>query len=87
MKDNEILVESNDLMDYVLKIFTQFKKENRDEVVIKSRGRRVNKMISIVKLIVDRFLNNVKVSDIRSVPENEGNKKNVIVKIFLVDES
>ncbi|MEM2128017.1 MAG: RNA-binding protein, partial [Candidatus Bathyarchaeia archaeon] len=50
-------------MSYVVACMTLF--TNSNEVVVKARGRAISKAVDVVEIIRNRFMPDVKVSDIK----------------------
>lgn len=61
--DNVVFVGSKPTMNYVLAVITQFH-NNFDQVQIKARGRAISKAVDIVEIVKNKFMNNVKESNI-----------------------
>ncbi len=86
-KNNVVYVGKKNVMSYVLAVVTLFNKGERD-VQIMSRGRSISKAVDIAEITRNRFLPEVKVSDIKIGTEEmttkEGTKTNVsIIEITL----
>lgn len=79
-ENNAIYVGKKNVMSYVLAVVTLFNKGEK-EVVIMARGRSISKAVDIAEITRNRFLPEVKVSDIKIGTEEmttkEGNKTNV----------
>jgi DNA-binding protein len=79
-ENNTIYVGKKNVMSYVLAVVTLFNKGEND-VRIMSRGRSISKAVDIAEITRNRFLPEVKVSDIKIGTEEmttkEGNKTNV----------
>ncbi len=79
-ENNTIFVGKKNVMSYVLAVVTLFNKGEK-EVIIMSRGRSISKSVDIAEITKNRFLPEVKVSDIKIGTEEmttkEGNKTNV----------
>jgi DNA-binding protein len=62
-RSNTVFIGKKPVMSYVLACMTLF--TNSDEVVIKARGRAISKAVDTVEIIRNRFMPDVKVSDIK----------------------
>ncbi len=62
-RSNTVFIGKKPVMSYVLACMTLFTGSN--EVVIKARGRAISKAVDIVEIIRNRFMPDVKVSDIK----------------------
>lgn len=86
-KNNAVYVGKKNVMSYVLAVVTIFNK-GENEVQIMSRGRSISKAVDIAEITRNRFLPEVRVSDIKIGTEEmttkEGAKTNVsIIEITL----
>ncbi|MFQ5800469.1 MAG: DNA-binding protein Alba [Candidatus Hydrothermarchaeales archaeon] len=79
-ENNAIYVGKKNVMSYVLAVVTLINKGEK-EVVIMSRGRSISKAVDIAEITRNRFMPEVKVSDIKigteEMTSKEGNKTNV----------
>jgi DNA-binding protein len=62
-RTNSILVGKKPVMNYVLAALTLFQTE--PEVCIKARGRAISRAVDVVEIVRRRFLQDVKVKDIK----------------------
>jgi len=67
-------------MSYVLAVVTQFH-EGNDTVQVKARGRAISRAVDVSEIVRNRFLDGVKVKDIKtgteSIQGEKGDKINV----------
>ncbi|MEM5801808.1 MAG: DNA-binding protein Alba [Candidatus Aenigmatarchaeota archaeon] len=63
-QDNVILIGRKSPMSYVLAVITQFT-NGASEVLIKARGRAISRAVDVAEIVRRRFLQDVKVSDIK----------------------
>ena len=73
--ENIIYVGSKPAMNYVLAVVTQFKSSGIDEVVIKARGRAINRALDAVEIVRNRFETDAKVKEIKIGTEVITNEK------------
>lgn len=64
---NVIYVGKKPPMSYVLATVAQFTKA--DEVVIKARGRSISTAVDVAQIVVNRFLPNASVKDVKILTE------------------
>jgi len=68
-------------MSYVLAVITQFNKQDQNEVIIKARGRAISIAVDTAEIVKNRFMKDVKITDItigtESVTNIEGRNSNV----------
>lgn len=62
-RPNTVFIGKKPSMNYVVACMTLFTTSN--EVVIKARGRAISKAVDVVEIIRNRFMPDVKVSDIK----------------------
>lgn len=80
MTGNEIFVGKKPLMSYVLAVVTQFSDGN-SEVVIKARGKTINRAVDIAQIVKNKFAKDVVIGAVKigtdEVEAKEGGKINV----------
>ncbi len=78
--DNVVFVGSKPFMNYVTSVVMLFTTKSMDEIVIKARGKFINKAVDIAEVVKKRFLKdkNIEAKDIRidsnEVESKEGRK-------------
>ncbi len=60
--DNVVLVGKKPVMNYVVAVLTQL--TSNDEVIIKARGKAINKAVDVAEMIRNRFIKDIKVKKI-----------------------
>ncbi len=79
-ENNIVYVGKKNVMSYVLAVVTIFNKGEKDAQIM-SRGRSISKAVDIAEITRNRFLPELKVSDIKIGTEEmttkEGTKTNV----------
>ncbi|CAB3287903.1 DNA/RNA-binding protein Alba [Methanocaldococcus lauensis] len=77
--DNVVLIGKKPVMNYVLAVLTQL--TNNDEVVIKARGKAINKAVDVAEMIRNRFIKDIKIKKIEigtdKVKNPDGREVNV----------
>ena len=61
--DNSVYIGKKPPMNYVLAVVTQFNKGSR-EVIIKARGRAINRAVDVAEIVRHRFVQDAKVKEI-----------------------
>ncbi|MCE4611572.1 MAG: DNA-binding protein Alba [Desulfurococcales archaeon] len=61
----EIRIGRKPVMNYVLAILTTLMEQNTNQVVVKARGRNINKAIDAVEIVRKRFARNVEIKEIK----------------------
>ncbi len=57
----EVRIGKKPVMNYVLAILTTLMEQGVNKVVVKARGRNINKAVDAVEIVRNRFAKNVKV--------------------------
>lgn len=88
--DNVVFIGLKPFMNYVTSVVMQFTTKNKDEVVVKARGKWISRAVDVVEVVKKRFLKdqNIQTKDIKidseEVENREGKKVNVsIIEITL----
>ncbi len=61
----EIRIGRKPVMNYVLAILTTLMEQGTNQVVVKARGRNINKAVDAVEIVRKRFAKNVDIKDIK----------------------
>ncbi len=61
----EVRIGKKPVMNYVLAILTTLMEEGVKNVVVKARGRNINKAVDAVEIVRKRFAKNVDIADIK----------------------
>tara|TARA_Y100000310_G_scaffold161721_1_gene161619 strand:- start:3824 stop:4114 length:291 start_codon:yes stop_codon:yes gene_type:complete len=89
--DNVVFIGVKPFMNYVTSVAMQFTTKGMNEVIVKARGKSINRAVDVVEAVRKRFLkdknldiSNVKI-DSEELENKEGKKINVsIIEITLV---
>ncbi|AIJ06433.1 DNA/RNA-binding protein albA [Methanocaldococcus bathoardescens] len=77
--DNVVLIGKKPVMNYVVAVLTQL--TSNDEVIIKARGKAINKAVDVAEMIRNRFIKDIKVKKIEigtdKVKNPDGREVNV----------
>ena len=74
VKDNVVFIGKKPSMSYVLAVVTQFS-EGQNEINIKARGRAISKAVDVAEIVKNKFVQDVKVGDIKIGTEEIENEK------------
>jgi len=87
--DNVVYIGSKPFMNYVTSVVVQFTTQNRSEVVVKARGKFINKAVDISEVVRRRFLKDKKISikDIQIDSEEFENKEGKKVNVSTIEIS
>ncbi|HDY74428.1 MAG TPA: DNA-binding protein Alba [Euryarchaeota archaeon] len=83
-KNNAVYVGKKNVMSYVLAVVTIFNK-GEGKVQIMSRGRSISKAVDIAEITRNRFLPEVKVSDIKIGTEEMTTKEGTKTKVSTIE--
>jgi len=77
--DNVVLIGKKPVMNYVVAVLTQL--TSNDEVIIKARGKAINKAVDVAEMIRNRFIKDIKIKKIEigtdKVKNPDGREVNV----------
>ncbi|MEM3372997.1 MAG: DNA-binding protein Alba [Candidatus Aenigmatarchaeota archaeon] len=83
---NVIFIGKKATMSYVLAVMTQFNKGSK-QVTLKARGKTISKAVDVAQIAINRFLNEVRIQDIKISTEEltaEDGKKSRISAMEIV---
>ncbi|MFH1585455.1 MAG: DNA-binding protein Alba [archaeon] len=85
--DNIVFIGTKPFMNYVTSVVMQFNIKQRDEVVIKARGKFINRAVDIAEVVKRRFLQekNIKIKDIKIDSEEFENKEGKKVNVSTIE--
>jgi archaea-specific DNA-binding protein len=85
--DNIVFIGTKPFMNYVTSVFLQFTVQNRNEVVIKARGKFINKAVDVAEVVKRRFLDKqqVEIKDIKVSSEEFDNKQGRKVNVSAIE--
>jgi DNA-binding protein len=90
-QDNIVFIGTKPFMNYVTSIAIQFTTKERSEVIIKARGKSINRAVDVAEVVRKRFLKdkNIDIKEVKidseELENKEGKKINVsIIEITLV---
>ena len=88
--DNVVFIGTKPFMNYVTSVVMQFTTKQRKEVIIKARGKFINRAVDVAEVVRKRFLEDQKIEiknirvDSEEFENREGRKVNVsIIEITL----
>ena len=87
LEENNVYIGNKPVMNYVLAVVTQVN-NGASEIIIKARGRAINKAVDVAEIVRNRFIQDIKIKDIHisteSVENREGKQTNIsTIKIVL----
>lgn len=81
--DNVVFIGTKPFMNYVTSVVMQFTTKNKKEIVVKARGKWINRAVDVAEVVRKRFLKdrNIKLGNIKidseEVENKDGKKVNV----------
>lgn len=86
-EDNVVFVGTKPFMNYVTSVVMQFTAQKRDSVVVKARGKFINRAVDIAEVVKRRFLRdqNVDIKDIKIDSEEFENKDGKRVNVSTIE--
>ena len=82
--ENTVYIGKKGIMSYVLAVVTQFN-SGTPQVSIKARGRAISRAVDVAEIIKNKFINDVKIKDIRIQTEELDNKDGTKSKVSAID--
>jgi len=82
-EDNIVFIGIKPFMNYVTSVVMLFTSKNKDEVIIKARGRWISRAVEVVEIVRKKFLKeqNIQIKNVQidseEVENEEGRKVNV----------
>lgn len=85
--DNTVFIGTKPFMNYVTSVVMQFTTKNQSEVVIKARGKFINRAVDVAEVVKKRFLEerNIEVKDIKIDSEEFENKEGKKVNVSTIE--
>ena len=82
--DNVVFVGKKGVMDYVMAIMAQFSKGTSD-VVVKARGHSISRAVDAVEATRNRYLTDIKVTDIKIGTEEMEGKRGDMINVSWIE--
>lgn len=84
--DHTVFVGNKPFMNYVTGVVMQFTTQGANEVVVKARGKFINRCVDVVEVVKNRFLENqVDVKGIQIDSEEFENKEGKQVRVSTIE--
>jgi len=85
--ENIVFIGSKPFMNYVTSVAIQFTAKNRKEVVIKARGKFINRAVDVAEVARKKFLQdkNITLKDIKIDSEELENKEGKRVNVSIIE--
>lgn len=84
-EDYAIYVGGKPFMNYVTAVVMQFTTQGAKKVVVKSRGKFINKAVDVVEIVRNRFVKDAKIEDIKIGSEEFENKEGKKVRVSTLE--
>jgi archaea-specific DNA-binding protein len=86
MNDNSIFIGNKPFMNYVTGVVMQFTTKNAPEVIVKARGKFINRAVDVAEVASKRFLENTALVDkIKIDSEEFKNKEGKQVRVSIIE--
>ena len=84
---NVVYIGTKPFMNYVTSVVVQFTTKKKDEVIIKARGKFINRAVDVAEVVKKRFLQeqNLVVKDIKIDSEEFENKEGKKVNVSSIE--
>lgn len=86
-QDNVVFIGVKPFMNYVTSVAIQFTTKNMKEVIVKARGRSINRAVDVVEAVRKRFLKdkNLDISNIKIDSEELENKEGKKINVSIIE--
>ena len=84
---NVVFIGIKPFMNYVTSVVMQFTTKNRSEVVIKARGKNINRAVDVVEVIRKKFLKDkeIRIKNITIDSEEMKNKEGRMINVSTIE--
>jgi len=85
--DNTVFIGTKPFMNYVTSVVMQFTSKEKNEVIVKARGKHINKAIDIVEAVRKRFLKdkNIEIKNTKIDSEELENKLGKKTNVSMIE--
>ncbi|MBI2043602.1 DNA-binding protein Alba [Candidatus Pacearchaeota archaeon] len=85
--DNVVFIGSKPFMNYITSVVIQFTSKNRDEVIVKARGKWISRAVDVVERVRKRFLKdkNIQIKHVRIDSDEVENKEGKKINVSLIE--
>lgn len=85
--ENIVYIGTKPFMNYVTSVVMQFTTKKRDSVVIKARGKFINRAVDVAEIVRKKFLKdqNLKIANIKIDSEDFENKEGKKVSVSTIE--
>jgi len=85
--ENVVFIGTKPFMNYVTAVVMQFTTKQREEVIIKARGKFINRAVDVAEVVKKRFLKdqNIKIKDIKIDSEEFENKERRKINVSTIE--
>jgi len=85
--DNSVFIGIKPFMNYVTGVVMQFTSKNKDEVVVKARGKWISRAVDVVEAVRKRFLKdkNIQIKNIKIDSEEVENKEGKKINVSIIE--
>ena len=85
--ENVVFIGNKPFMNYVTSVVIQFTAKNRDEVIVKARGKWISRAVDVVERVRKRFLKdkNIQIKHVRIDSDELENKEGKKINVSLIE--
>lgn len=85
--ENVVFIGIKPFMNYVTSVVMQFTTKNRNEVVVKARGKHINRAVDVVEVIRKKFLKDkeIRIKNITIDSEELQNKEGRMINVSTIE--
>jgi len=83
--ENTVFVGKKGTMAYVLAVATQLNSKGANEVILKARGRAINRAVDVAEIVKNRFDRKISVKDIKISTEEMETEQGNPLKVSAIE--
>jgi len=85
--ENVVFIGNKPFMNYVTSVIIQFTAKNKNEVIIKARGKFITRAVDVAEVVKKRFLEerDIEIKDIKIDSEEFENKEGRKVNVSIIE--
>jgi len=85
--DNVVFIGMKPFMNYVTSVIMQFTTRDKDEIIVKARGKWISRAVDVTEVVRKRFLKdkNIQIKNIKIDSEEVENKEGKKINISIIE--
>jgi len=85
--DNVVFIGVKPFMNYVTSVIMLFTTKNKEEVIVKARGKWISRAVDVVEVVIKKFLKeqNIQIKNVKIDSNEVENREGRIVNVSLIE--